>query len=58
MDREVWRRREEGEVMLDDSAMEGKSGRGGEGRLEKERSVEGDAMRREGVRKVRPLLWV
>lgn len=44
--------------MLDDGVMEGERGRGGEGRLEEERSVEGDALRREGVRKTRPLLCV
>lgn len=45
--------------MLDDGVVEGeRGGGGGEGRREEERSVEGDAMRREGVRETRPLLWV
>lgn len=47
--------------MLDEGVVEGEGGGrggGGEGGREEERSVEGDAMRREGARKARPLLWV
>lgn len=58
VDGEVRRRREEGEVMLDDGVMEREGGGGREGRLEEEGSVEGDARRRECLRETRPLLWV
>lgn len=56
VDGEVRRRREEGEVMLDDGVTEGEGGRGG--RREEEGSVEGDTLRREGVGETRPLLCV
>lgn len=57
-DGEVRRRREEGEVVLDDGVMEGERRGGGEGRREEERSVQGDALWRESVGETRPLFRV